>query len=97
MIFLWIIHVTKKIWIFYGQEDVLILIYLKQLQSFWHAKIESKMIHSESESELDFNFAINSVSDFDSVSESDSDSDSSLALINLDICIFFSVYLHSSK
>ena len=58
MICLWIIHVTKKIWIFYGQEYVLIL------------KIESKMIYSESES--DFNFAINSVSDFDSTSNSDS-------------------------
>ena len=29
----WIIYVTKKIWIFYEQEYV--LIYLKQLQSFW--------------------------------------------------------------
>ena len=29
---LWNIHVTKKIWIFYGQEYV--LIYLKQLESF---------------------------------------------------------------
>ena len=55
------------------------------------------MIHSESESELDFSFAINSVSDFDSVCESDSASDSSLALINLDICIIFTPYFHSSK
>ena len=31
IICLWIIHVTKKIWIFYGQEYV--FIYLKQLQS----------------------------------------------------------------
>ena len=55
------------------------------------------MIYSESESELDSSFAIKSVSDFDSVSEYDSESDSSLALINLDICIFFILYLHSSK
>ena len=55
------------------------------------------MIHSESEPELDFSFAINSVSNFDSVFESDSESNSSLALINLDIYIFFTQYLHSSK
>ena len=57
------------------------------------------MIHSESES--DFNFVINSVSDFDSTSNSDSDSyfesDFSSAFMNLDICIFFILYLHSSK
>ena len=62
-----------------------------------NAKIETKMIHSESESELDFSFAINSIPDFDSVSESDSEPDFNLALINLDICIFFALYLHSSK
>ena len=62
-------------------------------------KIESKMIYSESESEPDFSFAINSVSDFDSASESDSkpDCDSSSVFMNLDICIFFTLYLHSSK
>ena len=54
------------------------------------------MIHSESESELDFSFAINSIPDFDSVSESDSEPDFNLALINLDNCIFFALYLHSS-
>ena len=53
------------------------------------------MIYSESEP--DFSFAINSVSDFGSASESDSESDYSLAFINLDICIFFTLYLHSSK
>ena len=53
------------------------------------------MIYSESEP--DFSFAINLVSDFDSASESDSESDSSSGLINLDICIFFTLYLHSSK
>ena len=52
---------------------------------------------SYSESELDSNFAINSVSDFDSAPESDSESDSSSAFMNLDICIFFTLYLHSSK
>ena len=52
---------------------------------------------SNSESELDSNSAINSVSDFDYVSESDSESDFSLAFMNLDICIFFVLYLHSSK
>ena len=55
------------------------------------------MIYSESESELDFSFAINSVSDFDSAFESDSESDSSSAFMNLDICIFFTLSLHSSK
>ena len=48
-----------------------------------------------SKSELDSNFAINSVSGFDS--ESDSESDFSLAVINLAICIFFVLYLYSSK
>ena len=57
------------------------------------------------ESESDFSFAINSLSDFDSASESDSDSESdsesqsdfSSAFMNLDICIFFILYLYSSK
>ena len=48
---------------------------------------------SYSESELDSN----SVSDFDSASESDSESDSSSEFMNLGICIFFILYLHSSK
>ena len=51
-----------------------------------------------SESDSDFNFAINSVSDFDSTSESESSElDSSSPYMNLDICIFFTLYLHSSK
>ena len=52
-----------------------------------------------SESEPNFNFAINSASDFDSTSESgsESESDFSSAFINVDICIFFTLYLHSSK
>ena len=54
---------------------------------------------SYSESDLDSNFTINSVSNFDTASESDSDSesDSSLALMNLEVCIFFILDLHSSK
>ena len=58
-------------------------------KNVWVKIIKSKMSYSESE--LDSNFAINSVSDFDS------ESDSSLAVMNLDICIFFILYLHSSK
>ena len=57
------------------------------------------MTYSESESY--FSFAINLVSHFDSASQSDSgtdsESDSSLAVMNLDICIFFILSLHSSK
>ena len=52
---------------------------------------------SYSELELDSKFAINSVSDFNSASESDSESDFSSAFMNLDICIFFALYLHYSK
>ena len=58
---------------------------------------------SYSELGPDSNFAINSASNFDyssseSNSESDaSESDFSLVLMNLDICIFFTLYLHSSK
>ena len=47
---------------------------------------------SYSESELDSNFAINS-----SESDSESDSNFSLTFMNLDIGIFFTLYLHSSK
>ena len=57
------------------------------------------------ESESDFSFANNSASDFDSASESgsnsepdsESESDFSLGFMNLDMCIFFILYLHSSK
>ena len=56
---------------------------------------------SYSESELDCNFAINLVLDFhfasESNSKSDSESDFSFAFMNLDTCIFFILYLHSSK
>ena len=57
-----------------------------------------------SESEPDFsNFAINSASNFDPTfseykSESDdSESDLNSVFMNLEICIFFTLYLHSSK
>ena len=64
---------------------------------------------SYSELESDFSFAINSVSDFDFVSESNSNpesnsesesesqSDFSSVFMNLDISIFFILYLDSSK
>ena len=47
-----------------------------------------------SESELDSNFVVNSS---ESDSESESEFDSSSAFMNLDICIFFILHLHSSK
>ena len=62
----------------------------------------SEMTYSESEPDFS-NFVINSLSTFDPIfSESksksdDSESDFSSAFINLDICIFFALYLHSSK
>ena len=60
------------------------------------------MFYSESEPDF-FNFAINSPSNFDpTFSESkygsdDSESDLNSVFINLDVCIFFTLYLHSSK
>ena len=51
-----------------------------------------------SESGPDSNFAINSASNFDySSSEPNSESDFNSLFMNLDICIFFILYLHSSK
>ena len=47
---------------------------------------------SYSESELDSNFVINS-----SQSEPESEFISGSAFMNLDICIFFVLYLHFSK
>ena len=44
------------------------------------------MSHLESKSELDF-----------SVSGSEYELDSSSAFMNLDVCIFFTLYLHCSK
>ena len=55
------------------------------------------MTYSESKSETDFSFDINSASDFESGSESDSESDFNSVFTNMDICIFFALYLHSSK
>ena len=63
--------------------------------------INSKMTYSESQSH--FSFGINSVSDFDFVSKSnsnsepESESDFSSVFMNLDVCVFFILYLHSSK
>ena len=58
--------------------------------------IKSKMFYSESGP--DSNFAINSASNFDySSSEPNSESDFNSLFMNLDICIFFILYLHSSK
>ena len=63
------------------------------MTNFFELHKVSKMTYSESEP--DSSFVINSVSDFDS--RSDSDSDSSSVFMHLDICIFFTLYLHSSK
>ena len=54
------------------------------------------MFYSESFSESDFNFAINSLSNFDPTF-SESKSGFSSVFMNLDICNFFTLYLHSSK
>ena len=53
---------------------------------------------SYSESGPDSNFAINSASNFDSSSESNSESQSDFGsmFMNLDICLVFPQYLHSS-
>ena len=62
----------------------------------------SKMSFSESEPDFS-NFAINLLSTFAPIfSESKSDSgesesDFNSVFINLDVCIFFALYLHSSK
>ena len=54
-----------------------------------------------SESEPDFsNFTINSLSNIDpalSKSKSESESDFNSVFMNLDICVFFILQLHSSK
>ena len=67
---------------------------------YQNTKIESEMTYSESEPDL--NFAINSASNFvptfsESKSEPESESDFSSVFINLDICIYFTLYLHFSK
>ena len=72
---------------------------VSKIAKFFDLPKADKMTYSESES--DFSFVINSVSDFDSTfesgSESISESDYSSVFMNLDICIFFILYLHSSK
>ena len=62
-----------------------------------NTKIDQQCKISYSESELDSNFVINSVSEFVSASESESESESSSVLMNLEVCIFFTLYLQSSK
>ena len=57
---------------------------------------------SHSESEPDSNFATNSLPPFapifsESKSESESESDFNSVFMNLGICVFFILYLHSSK
>ena len=61
----------------------------------WVEIIKSKMTYSESE--LDSIFLINSISDFDSDSDSDFESDFRLAVMNLDICIFFILFIPRNK
>ena len=55
----------------------------------------SKMSYSESEP--DSNFLINSLSTFSESKSDDSESDFNSVFMNLDICVFFILYLHSSK
>ena len=55
--------------------------------------MKSKITYSE----LDFSFVNNSVSDIDFESDCVSDSNFSSVFMNLEICIFFILYLHSSK
>ena len=62
----------------------------------------SKMTNLESEPDFS-NFAINSLKKYDPTfsesksDESESEFDFSSVFINLDICIFLALYLHSSK
>ena len=55
------------------------------------------MFYSESLSESDFNFVINSSSTFSESESDDSESDFNSVFTNLDICVFLTLYLHSSK
>ena len=75
------------------------LLKVSKITNFFDLSKVSKMTYSESESGL--NFAINSASGFDSTSESgsefDSESDFSSVFLILGVCIFFTLYLHSSK
>ena len=55
----------------------------------------SKMSYSESEP--DSNFVINSLSTLSETESDDSESDFNSVFMSLDIYIFFTLYLHSSK
>ena len=55
------------------------------------------MFYSKSLSESDFNFAINLLSTFSESESDEADSDFNSLFMNLDICVFFTLYLHSSK
>ena len=71
-------------------------VWVKMIKRLRVKIIKSKMFYSESGP--DSNFAINSASNFDySSSEPNSESDFNSLFMNLDICIFFILYLHSSK
>ena len=75
------------------------------LKKYKHIQ-QKRMSKNYLESEPGFNFVINaqchypeseSATECKSKSEYESESDSSSAFMNLDICIFFTLYLHSSK
>ena len=52
---------------------------------------------SYSESEPDSNSVIKSLSTFSESESDDAESDFNSVFMNLNICIFFTLYLHSSK
>ena len=62
-----------------------------------HFNSEAIMLYSESLSESDSNFAINSLSTFFESECDGSESNFNSVFMNLDTCIFFTLYLHSSK
>ena len=73
---------------------------VSKIANSFHLLKVSEMNYSESEPDFS-NFAINSLSTFAPIfSESESDdteSDFSSVFMNLDVCVFFILYLHSSK
>ena len=74
---------------------------VSKITNFFHLFKVSEMTYSESEPDF-FNFVINLLSTFVPIfseykSESQSESDFSSVFMNLGICIFFTLYLHSSK
>ena len=91
-----VIKITINLFDLLKVSKVTIFFYLSKVsKNVWVKVIKSKMPYSESE--LVSNFAINSVSDFNTTSESESKSVSNSVFMNLDIYIFFTLYLHSSK